>query len=478
MLAGLEHTRAVRFVAEGIAQSAQVVGRGRSSRSHFDLHDGAGVGSVPGQDLGSTHRTEVRSASVVIITGDAGREGGGRIIVQDKGLAGELREVDDHVGALGRGQKQGMLVDQASVEAGGILDPGGELLAVNDDRGRQEAAFITDLDPIRAQRDGVLDRGGEDDRVGLRRFHFGRVEQDFRGANGLAEAVHAGAGRRGVTDIPLEIEEAVVGRIEHAEAIGFRLDGECGVGRTVHDRGVVELLHTGRDQRRAGDERRFAEGLFLVLPCGRIIEVAACVEVGVGNWRIFGILGRPEPGAVHPAAKGTHAARRAGVLRRHVDVVVPQIAIVTPAHLVPGGVLAVADDVAVLVDLVVELSILGHKGAVLDDKRDAQPKTVQCAAGSHKPLFGLVRDQITRSFTGIDVEPGDAPRVVVVEHQAGTLLVRVVEGLAAVVRAGAVGNAGIDGSLADHVGHAFHADTLGPVGILTGGGDPLVRRSI
>ena len=42
-------------------------------------------------------------------------------------------------------------------------------------------------------------------------------------------------------------------------------------------------------------------------------------------------------------------------------------------------------------------------------------------------LLGVVGDQVPGGLAGVHVEPGDAPRMIVVEHQPGALLVRVVE---------------------------------------------------
>ena len=50
-----------------------------------------------------------------------------------------------------------------------------------------------------------------------------------------------------------------------------------------------------------------------------------------------------------------------------------------------------------------------------------------------KCLLGLVSDQVTSRFTSIHIQAGDAPGMIVVEHQAGALLVGVVERLAAIV---------------------------------------------
>ncbi len=48
-------------------------------------------------------------------------------------------------------------------------------------------------------------------------------------------------------------------------------------------------------------------------------------------------------------------------------------------------------------------------------------------------LLDWILDEISSSFACIDIQAGDAPGVVVVEQEAGGLLVGVVEGLAAVV---------------------------------------------
>ncbi len=82
--------------------------------------------------------------------------------------------------------------------------------------------------------------------------------------------------------------------------------------------------------------------------------------------------------------------------------------------------------------------------------------------------FGRVGDQVAGSFTGVDVQAGDTPGVVVVEHQPGALLVGVIEGLAAVVR-----------RTADvHVRDVRDADALGIGGVLASGSDPLVGGAI
>ena len=85
-------------------------------------------------------------------------------------------------------------------------------------------------------------------------------------------------------------------------------------------------------------------------------------------------------------------------------------------------------------------------------------------------LLGVIGDQVTSSLAGVHVQAGDTPGVIVVEQQAGALLVGVVEGQAAVV-----------GSIAasrTHVGHVRHTDALRPGGHLARGRDPLVGGAV
>ena len=199
-------------------------------------------------------------------------------------------------------------------------------------------------------------------------------------------------------------------------------------------------------------------------PGGRVVEVAGRVVVRVGDGAVLGGRGRrPEPRAVHPAAVGAQAAGVAGVLRRHVHVVVPEVAVAAPAGLVPGRILAVAGGVAGV--RVVELRVLRHEGAVLDDQRDLVGRD---GAAVDERLSPAVGDQVAGGLTRVHVEARDAPGVVVVEEQPRALLVGVVEGLDAVV--GDV--------LGRHVGHVADGDALRPRGGLVGRGDPLVRRTV
>ena len=119
----------------------------------------------------------------------------------------------------------------------------------------------------------------------------------------------------------------------------FGCDRRRRIRRAVDDRRVVELLHPDRDVRRAGDLLRLAERVGLVLPRGRVVDVAARVVVRVRDRPVLRRCRRPEPWPVHPAAERAHAARVAGVLGGHVDVVVPEVARAAPPGAVPRRVL-------------------------------------------------------------------------------------------------------------------------------------------
>ena len=74
---GLGHARAVGFVPERRLKRGQVEGGGRRVGRDLDLHDGAGVGAVAGQDGRCADRVQIRCARVVVVAGNPGREGGG-----------------------------------------------------------------------------------------------------------------------------------------------------------------------------------------------------------------------------------------------------------------------------------------------------------------------------------------------------------------------------------------------------------------
>src|SRR6185369_5967538 len=135
--------------------------------------------------------------------------------------------------AFRRGEQQGVFVSVAEVKTGGIRDPGHRLLAIDNYRGRQETTLRTNLDPVRTRQTDIGIGGREDVRVKLSRSKFCSLESNFA----------VGAGRR-IGNIPLEVEETVVSSVQNSEAISLRV--YCGgrIGNTVHNRRIVELLHT------------------------------------------------------------------------------------------------------------------------------------------------------------------------------------------------------------------------------------------
>ncbi len=338
-----------------------------------------------------------------------------------------------------------MLVHVAGVEDRRIRDPG-DGLRRDDDRCGQEAAFGTELNPARAF---VAQRGREDaGRIVERCGNFGRVQRHFgaghAGCFGRRIRVRRIAGNAIGVDrcVDRQIEEAIVGCVQDAQAIGLRVQRQGRVGDAVDDRRVVEGFHAHRDVRHTRVERRLAP---------LEVRVAGGVVVGIGNRAIVDGGGRrPEPRAVGPAAKGVDTRGVARVLRRHVDMRHPQVALAAPARHVPGRVLHF------------ELCLVGHEGLVLDDQRDLVGRD---RAAVDQRLFGGVRDQVAGCLARIDVQARNAPRMVVVEHQARALLVGVEEGQGA-------------GTGIGHVRHITHADTLGVGCVVAGRRDPLVRRAV
>ena len=77
-----------------------------------------------------------------------------------------------------------------------------------------------------------------------------------------------------------------------------------------------------------------------------------------------------------------------------------------------------------------------HKRLVLDDQGRAEVRQqllqvrvdARYVCSLYQILLDFVRYQVARGFARVHIQAGDAPGVVVVEHQPGTLLIIVVEG--------------------------------------------------
>src|ERR1044071_1091839 len=105
-----------------------------------------------------------------------------------------------------------MLVYVTNIETSRIGDPSGYLLAVHDHGSRQEAALSANLNPVRPSGTEVQVWCWEDIRIGLRGCQFGGLKRDL--------------GSGGIGNVPLEVKEAIIGRVQHAQAVclGFQRD--------------------------------------------------------------------------------------------------------------------------------------------------------------------------------------------------------------------------------------------------------------
>ena len=184
-------------------------------------------------------------------------------------------------------------------------------------------------------------------------------------------------------------------------------------------------------------------------------------EVGVCNRTMGNIGRREEPGAIVPAAIGIDTGIIIGVLRRHVDMGVPEVTgarctgIRSP---VPGRVLC-SDSIGI------------NPCLVLDDQGDSYPP------GRTTAPVGLTADtipfiifcsygighQVSGGFTGVDIETGNTMGMVMVEHEPGTLLVGIEECLGSVTGTGV-----------RHIGDIIHTYSLGIGRVFIRRGDPLV----
>ena len=162
---------------------------------------------------------------------------------------------------------------------------------------------------------------------------------------------------RGVGDVPLQVPEAVVRRVEDAEAVGLRVDRGRRVGRAVDDRRVVERLHAHRDVRRAGISAGSQNG------CD--VRVAGRVVVRVGDrrrtwrpWRAARTTGRTSSGRTRSCPTGRPGS--APACRRAAPRGCPRR---------PSGPVFQVGSTAAAIWLVA-----GHEGLVLDDERGADAR--------------------------------------------------------------------------------------------------------
>ena len=432
---------------ESRVQGYQVEGC-RCATGHHELHDGAGVGAVAGQGgVGAAGVALVGVAGVVVEAGVKGRHGGGRVVVEDEGLAGVGREVHDHIGPLGGAEEEALVshVQHHDVAAVVVVADG---LGIDDDRVGQKARLVADLDEGRACSERIWHAaiaaiggpGGGPRRVRGRRHH----------------------GHFGAAAIRLEeaqVPEAVVGGVQDAEAVGLGIDGDRGIGGAIHQGGVHEGFGHQRGVGRAGDLG--ARG-------------AARNGLGAMDQARGGGQRGPEPRAVVPPAHGIGAGEVRGVLVHHVDVGIPEGAVATVFDFVPGGIRGGRGQECDGVNV-------GHadgaqgggvdEGLVLDDEGDAVVVETAAVVGQDPGVDELVvdrvHDEVARSLAGVDVQAGEREGVVVVEHEPTALLVGVV-----------VGGDAVTGGAGAHVGHVLEGGALLVARVLIRRGDPLVGGAV
>ena len=137
-----------------------------------------------------------------------------------------------------------------------------------------------------------------------------------------------------------------------------------------------------------------------------------------------------------------------------------------------------------------ELLRAGYEGLVLDHERDlgGRDGLLQARVGTRVVravdeilLDGVLQD-VRRGLAGVDVEPGDAVGVVVVEHQPGALLVGVIEGQRAgagiVRRARRARRNDVAVVVEPHVGDELHTGAPLVGGRIGAGRRPLIRCAV
>jgi len=433
---------------EGVLQRDQIKGRGHRGSLHLDLHDRPRVGTVahPGPPVSARVR-HVRRARVVVVARVEGRERGGGVVVNDQGLAGIRGEVDDHVGPLRRTQQQRVVRHVPEVEGRRVHVPGDG--PVRDHRRRrQEAALVGDLDPLRTHQHRIGNAALAAIRRPLRRQAGVRRRGNHAHLRqSRLTRVRVGEDRVRVGLIELEVEEPVVGRVQDSKTVGLGLHLQRRIRRAVDDRRIAEHLHSHGGVRRPGNLRR--------LP-GRVHRIV----IGVRHRPVRDVLRRrPEPGTVVPPAEGVDPFDVVRVLGGHVDVRQPEVARLRLANAggrvqqarspVPRG---IGDAHQLRIH---ERPVLEHQGNLL---RGNERRVDQL-------LLDRIGNEVARRLAHVDVQPRDAPGMIVVEHEAGALLVRPVERHRPLARIG-------------HVWNVLHAHALGVRRRFAGRGDPLVRRAV
>ena len=201
----------------------------------------------------------IRVAGVVVVTRVEGRDGRRRVVVQDERGAGrDLREVHDHVGPLGGAEQQGVVghVEHHDVAPVVLVVDG---LVRQDHRRGQHPALVADLDHLRAGCRRVrhppvaaVSRPGRRETSCLARLDH----RDLAGVSAGQRPARIPHRRTGLGVIQLQVEHAVVARVQDPEAVGLALHLEVRVGGPVDQRRVHERFRDDARGRCAGCQRR------------------------------------------------------------------------------------------------------------------------------------------------------------------------------------------------------------------------------
>ena len=238
----------------------------------------------------------------------------------------ERREVDDHVGPLGRREQERVLVDVADVEPCRVGDPRDGLVR-NDHRGRQEATLGPDLDPTRPRRAEVRVRCREDVRVRLSGGDLARLQRD------LGVVRRASASRRRP---PRTTGGSRSGRWPRSGSGTGTTSGSPWSSGTPCPFTIGVSLNCSIPTEMFGVPGiSFGSQNGSVWYCQVLgsFRSHAAVVVRVVDRPVRRDAGGQNHGPYIHRPNALMPGRIAGVLRRHVDVVVPEVALAAP----PGG---------------------------------------------------------------------------------------------------------------------------------------------
>ena len=190
-------------------------------------------------------------------------------------------------------------------------------------------------------------------------------------------------------------------------------------------------------------------------------NITARIIIWVVNRPIGRCCRWPEPRPVHPASKSTHSACITGILRWHINVMIPEISKTPPASTVPCRIL--------------QGQLVGrrYKSTVLNNQWNLiGPRWYNPIENQF--VVGWICYKIPCGLSQQDIETGDTPGVIMIEHQARTLLICVVKGRATISFIRAIRYTGN----VNHIGDITHTHTFRLWCSFVSRSYPLVGRTI